>query len=75
MIYFIGYMLIGLAISIWSLNGDEDKVMEILKCSGVEETWLLTLLVALGIVLTTLLWPISVICFIKLCIEELTENK
>ena len=76
MTWIIGYMMIGLAITIWGFNcrlkcGDLDEFMARVQHDGADQLWLHILAVAVGLVIAEMLWPISII----LAIQELTKNK
>lgn len=77
MSYFIAYMLIGLAISVWSISGADaqNRFEETLQLFGIEEVWLAVVALALSIVFNALLWPISLAVFISDFIKWITENK
>lgn len=73
MIYFITYMLIGLAITIYGLRYSYDKLVEECKTCWIEYPWLLipSLVVAFVICMST--WPITLVA--GFIIEVITENE
>lgn len=72
MIYFIAYMLIGLAVDVWGLSGADTQcmLMELRQFSEIEEPWCFAVLVAVGIIAAALLWPILLAVFIKILLTN-----
>lgn len=57
MIYFIGYMMVGLAYGVFSVLVSKDEIMEILQSIGIVKESLLTLIVGVSMVGIALTWP------------------
>lgn len=71
MIYFIAYMLIGLAITIYGLSCCHYKLVEECKSCWVECPWLLIPALAVGLIISMSLWPILLgVGFIIEAIED-----
>lgn len=66
MIYFIGYMLIGLAVTAYACSDIKSELMEFCHACGIDNNQDISIIVRMATAVVAMAWPITVLMAIYL---------